>query len=88
MKNVLEQKLQTESNHTFYVRKRFIGNRAVCEIMWKNIVKTGRPQITILLMLIAWWIPKTTNTHSDCVKHIAFPLQQWLYEGASMSHNT
>jgi hypothetical protein len=58
--------------------------------MWKNIVQPGRPQVTILRMRmrIACWVPKATNTHSDYVKHIAFPLQQLLYEGASMSHHT
>jgi len=30
------------------------------------------------------WIPKTTNTHSECVKLTDFPLQQWLHERASM----
>jgi hypothetical protein len=35
--------------------------------MWKNIVEPGRPQITIWRMLMACWIPKTTNTHSEYV---------------------
>ena len=38
----------------------------------------------ILLMGFACWIPKTTDTHSEYVIHIAFPLQLWLYEGASI----
>jgi hypothetical protein len=29
---------------------------------------------------IACWTPKATNTHSEYVKHIAFPRQQWLRE--------
>ena len=33
--------------------------------MWKNIVERGRPQVTI--WRIACWIPKATNTHTDCV---------------------
>ena len=28
------------------------------------------------------WIPKATNTYSECVILIAFPLQQWLHDGA------
>ena len=28
----------------------------------------------------ASWIPKATDTHSECVIHIAFPWQQWLHE--------
>jgi len=35
-------------------------------------------------MHIACRIPKTTNTQSVCVKPIAFSLQQWLYERASI----
>jgi len=33
----------------------------------KNIVQSGRPQMTIQRMCIEREIPKTTNTHSDCV---------------------
>ena len=35
-------------------------------------------------MRIACWIPKATNTHSEYVMLIAFPLQQWLHERASI----
>jgi len=35
-------------------------------------------------MLIACWIPKYTNTRSDYVIFIVFPLQQQLHETASM----
>jgi hypothetical protein len=39
-------------------------NRAVYEIMWKNIVEPGRPQMTIWRMRISRWIPKATHTHT------------------------
>jgi hypothetical protein len=39
----------------------FPENRAVYEIMWKNTVERGRPQLTIWRMRIACWIPKATN---------------------------
>ena len=51
--------------------------------MWKNVVKLDRPQMTIWHMHIACWIPKATNTHSEYVILIAFPLQQWLDDRAS-----
>ena len=51
-------------------------NRAVYEIVWKNIVEPGTPQTTICSMHIACWIPRATNTHSDYIKLIPFPLQQ------------
>ena len=52
--------------------------------MWRNIVQQGRPQMTIRRMRIACLIPKATNTHSEYVKIIARPLQQWLHERAFM----
>ena len=39
--------------------------------------------MTIWGMRIACWIPKATNTHSEYVMLIAFPLQ-WLHERASV----
>ena len=56
--------------------------------MWKNIVERGRPEMTIWRMHFVCWIPKATNTRSDCVMHIAFPLQQWFHELASMLRYT
>jgi hypothetical protein len=68
----------------------FLESHAICEIIWKNTVEWGRPQMTIwrMRMRIACWIPKVTNTHSGCVIFIAFPLQQWLHERASMLRYT
>jgi hypothetical protein len=62
----------------------FFFNRAVYEIMWKNIEQPGRPQVTVWRMRIACWIPNATNTHSEYVILIDFPLQQRLHEGVSM----
>jgi hypothetical protein len=44
------------------------------EIMWKNIVEPDRPQMAMESMCIACWIPKATNTHSEYVILVAFPL--------------
>ena len=60
----------------------FFEDRAVNEIMWKNIVERGRPQITIQRIRIAFWIHNVTNTHSEYVILIASPLQQWWHERA------
>ena len=62
----------------------FFANHAVYEIMWKNFVQLGRPQMTIWRTHIVCWVPKATNTHTGCVVHIALPLQQWLHERASL----
>jgi hypothetical protein len=56
--------------------------------MWKNTVQPDRPHTTIGRMRIACWIPKATNTHSEYVILVAFPLQQWLHERASVLRYT
>jgi hypothetical protein len=44
--------------------------------------------MTIWLMRTACWITKSTNVHSQYVILIAFPLQQWLHERASVLRYT
>ena len=44
--------------------------------------------MTIWRTCIACRIPKATNTHSECVILIAFPLQLWLHESASVLRYT
>jgi hypothetical protein len=61
----------------------FFENRAVYEIMWKNIVEPDRAQVTIWHMRIACWISKATNTHSEYVILIICP-----HEHASMLRYT
>ena len=56
----------------------------VYEVIWKNTVELGRPRLTVWRMRIACCVPKATNTHSEYVILIAFPLQQWLHERASV----
>ena len=49
-------------------------NLAFYEIIWKNIVERGRPQVTILRMRLACWITKATNSHRLTVCNIyCFP---------------
>ena len=57
----------------------FFENRAVYEIMWKNIVEPGKPQVTIWCMRIACWIPRAIYTRSEYVILTVFTVQQWLY---------
>jgi hypothetical protein len=45
-------------------QKLFFENRAVYEIMSKNIVEQDSPQMTIWSMRFASLIPKATNTRS------------------------
>jgi len=55
----------------------FFLNRAVYEIMCKNIVESGRSHMTIWRMGTARWIPNVTDTRLEYVIRIGFPLQQW-----------
>jgi hypothetical protein len=56
--------------------------------MWKNIVEPDRPQMKIWRMRIASWIPKATDTHSECIILIASPVQQWLQQRSSLLRYT
>ena len=80
----ISDKLCRENQNTYFV----FGNsfRYSCHLWykWKNNVGPGGPQITIWRMRIACWIAKARNTHTGCVKLIALPLEQVLYERASM----
>jgi hypothetical protein len=73
--NPVEKSKHTVSSITF-----FSENRNICEILWKNIAESGRPQC----MHTACCIPKATNTLSEYVLLIAFPLHQWLHKSAYM----
>jgi hypothetical protein len=63
----------------------FLENRAVYEIRWTKIGTAGLATDDNIIGCVrgACWIPNATNTHSEYVIHIAFPLQQWLHERAS-----
>ena len=60
MRNVSDKSCRQNQNtrimfNNFFL---FFENRAVYEIIWKNIVQPDRPHITIWHMRIACWIPK------------------------------
>jgi len=77
MKNVSDKsRRETRNTHLGCSNFFFLENSAVYEIMWKNIVEPGRPQMTIRRMRIECWILKAINTYSGCLILIAFPLQQ------------
>ena len=77
------EKIKTYISYSIYI---YFLNHTIYEIMWKNIVEPGRPQITMWHMCIACCICKATNKHQEYVALIAFPLQQWLHECALMLH--
>ena len=58
-----------ENQNTHFVFNAFFffyENRAVYEIMWKNMVERGRLQMTIWRARIACWITKATDTLKIC----------------------
>jgi len=63
-------------------------NRVVYEIMWKNMLETDRPQMTIWRMRTVCWISKSIHTHTEYVIITAFLLQQWLHDRASVVRYT
>ena len=62
----------------------FFENRADYQTIWGKKCTAGRPQMTIWRMLIACWIPKATDTHSEYVILTPFLQQQWSNVRASI----
>ena len=52
-------------HNLFSITVFFSENCAVYELMWKNIVEPGRPQITIWRISTACWVTKATKTHTQ-----------------------
>ena len=70
MRNASHISCRENQNTHFVFSNFFLENRAVYQIMWKNIVERGRPQTTIWHIRTACWLPKATNTHSKiCNSH-------------------
>ena len=77
-----------KSIHTVMLKNIFF--QKLCRL-WDNVEKYCRRGHTtddniIWRMCIAFWVPKATNTHSEYVILIAFPLQQKLHECALVLH--
>jgi hypothetical protein len=81
MKNV---SASCRENRTTFFYRFFFDNRAVYEIMWKNMLPPDRLQITTSRMRFTCWLITATNTHSEYVIFTVFPLQQLLHERPSM----
>jgi hypothetical protein len=51
----------------FMLNNLFSENRAIYAIMWRHMVQSDGPQISIRRMRIACWITKAADTRSDYV---------------------
>jgi len=88
MENIKKSCTENPNTHFIFNNILFPENRAVYEIMWKNSVQPDRPHMTMWRMRLACWIPNATETHSECVTLIAFPLQQLLQQSTSVLRHT
>ena len=52
-----------ENENSHYMFNHFFLNRTIYEVIRKNTVESGRPQMTTWRMGTACWIPKATNRH-------------------------
>ena len=63
---------ENQDTHLMFNNVFFFKNRAVYEIMWKNIVQPERPQMKIWRMRVTSWTPGATDTctlrclHQEC----------------------
>jgi len=75
----VSEKSCTENKNLFYVQNIFFPEYfTVYEIMCKNEVEPGRPQMKIWHMRIARWITKAKDTHLEYVTMTSFLLQKWV----------
>ena len=89
MGNVLDKRYREKQNTHFMFNNFPPENLTVYEIMWKNMIEPDRQNDNIKRrMRFECRIPKATNKHSEYVLLIAFPLQQWFHERASMLRYT
>ena len=84
MKNVMDKIVEKIKTYILCSITFILNNHAIYEIRWKNIVEPYMSQVTIWHMRITCSILKATNTHSECVILIVFPLQRLLHERASV----
>jgi hypothetical protein len=84
MRNVLD-KICSENQNTYSTLNKFyLKIVPFVRQRGKNMVEPDRPQMAIRHMSFACWITNVTNTPSEYVTLLAFPMQQWLHERASM----
>jgi len=84
MRNVSDKSCRENQNTHFVFSNFFPKIVPFMRKCGKHIVERGGAQMAIWRMRIACWITQGTDSHSEYVILIAFPLQQWLRERASM----
>jgi hypothetical protein len=72
MRNVLDESCRENQNNTHFIfNNLFFENRAVYEIMSKNVVQLegATNDVTIWRLRFEWWISKATCTHAHALTH-------------------
>ena len=86
MRNVLD-KICRENKNTHFIFSDWLSeNRAIYEIMLKNIVEPETPKTTWRIRVLCW-IRKAIRAHTHAQKYlilIAFRRQQWFGERTSL----
>ena len=65
MRNVWDRSCRENQNTLFILVPPPLETLVLFEVTWKNILESGRPQMTVWHMRIACRIAKATNTHSE-----------------------
>jgi len=72
MRNIWDTVVQNIKTLILWLLNFYFENRALYEILCKNIVQPDKPQKTI--WRTASWIPKAKNVHLEYIMLIACPL--------------
>jgi hypothetical protein len=68
MRNVSNKSCRENQNTHFMLSNFFFKeNRPIYEIVWRNIVRPVKQQLTLWRLRIACWIPGATNTHWEYI---------------------
>jgi hypothetical protein len=87
MRNVSDKSCRENQKYILCSINYFVFRKS-CRL-WDNAeTEPNRPRQTIWRMRKACCVTKATNAHPECVILIAFPLQQWLHERASVLRYT
>jgi len=85
MRNISEKRCKENHNTRFMFNNVLSKIVRFYEIMQRSMVEPDSPQITVQWHIsLARWITEATDTHSEYVTLVVFPLQQWLRERASI----
>ena len=89
-KSFREETLEKIKTHILCSTAIFRKKKKRC-LLWANVERcctAGQATDENMAPAFAYWLPKATNTNSEYVTLIAFPLQQWWHERSSFLRYT